>query len=712
MLLRPTPRAHLRVAIAGLALVWLAAPAFADSVTVGLDDITFDAGYGKYIIKHMDVTDANLGAPEIRALISGTGTGTLADRLAKLTAKSIVIPTLDFESTLGGIAQKITYRDGKLTDIANGKIGKFDFGSATQSAQMPGDAQMTAELKGMHGAGIDLVAIARIMTETAKSDNDPLLPIYSESSIDSYVLKLPNLEITIGPSSSKDIKGRALKVPFGDLMSKMPKPAKPGEALAPEEAKKALEFFASIFDVYGAYAVGSMEFGPIKVAVAASPASNGEAVEVTLKHAAIKDYANARLGELSAEGLDISAPKTKVHMGKYTVRDYDFKEALAAVGTIMKFLPELEDKTKPPKPEFLKAIMGMYSTISLGKFEISDVSFDVTDPESGKPVSLAFSRMAMNDFKNARIGEIAFDGLDVKTEQGKVHLGKSALRGFDFKELLTSFGDFMGKMTPGPDGDMTPPAEGMQLKMPKLEEFRIEDVAIDVLSPPAEDNPDAGPVPAKASLALFSLRPDLGPLGVPKNLTMVIDHFKMLLPANDPNMAMAREAGIEEVDLSSKLDAGWDDAKQQLKIGGLSLSGEGLGKIALSGVIDNVPKEAFFGDEFVRQAAMLGAVLKSADIKVENTSLFQKVLAAQAKASGQSEADMKSTLIAGAAVGIPTLLGNSPAARTLANAVAKFLADPKTLHITAGSKEGVGAADIGAPDKILDKVDLQATANE
>ena len=204
----------------------------------------------------------------------------------------------------------------------------------------------------------------------------------------------------------------------------------------------------------------------------------------------------------------------------------------------------------------------------------------------------------------------------------------------------------------------------------------------------------------------------LGPLGIPSQIKIDLEHFKMPLPAGDPNFVWARSAGIEDLDLSSKIDAGWDEAKQQITIGGVSLSGEGLGKIALSGLVGNVPKELFFGDEFVKQAAMLGVVMKSAEITVENTGVFQKIIAAQAALSGMPEGEMRSSMILGAAIGIPTMLGTSPAARTLADAVAKFLADPRKLHISASARDGIGAADIAAPDKILDKVDLTATANQ
>jgi len=69
-----------------------------------------------------------------------------------------------------------------------------------------------------------------------------------------------------------------------------------------------------------------------------------------------------------------------------------------------------------------------------------------------------------------------------------------------------------------------------------------------------------------------------------------------------------------------------------------------------------------------------------------------------------------------AAAVIPSLLGgDSPSAKTIADAVSKFLSDPKNLHIELTSKDGLGMMDlgsIGAPAELLKKVDVKAGANE
>ncbi len=64
---------------------------------------------------------------------------------------------------------------------------------------------------------------------------------------------------------------------------------------------------------------------------------------------------------------------------------------------------------------------------------------------------------------------------------------------------------------------------------------------------------------------------------------------------------------------------------------------------------------------------------------------------------------------------MPMIANNNEKARLVGAAIAKFIADPKTLHVAIESKSGLGAAAIGllgSPDLILDALDVQATADE
>ena len=141
----------------------------------------------------------------------------------------------------------------------------------------------------------------------------------------------------------------------------------------------------------------------------------------------------------------------------------------------------------------------------------------------------------------------------------------------------------------------------------------------------------------------------------------------------------------------------------------------GMGAIALKGTFGNVTKDLFSADQNLTTAALLGTVIKDADLKIENTGIFEKALAVQAKEQKKPADQLRKELIAAASVMLPAMLDNAPAAKTLGNALAKFAAQPKTLHITAKAPAGLGLSDmanISNPAEILKKMDVTATADE
>jgi hypothetical protein len=61
---------------------------------------------------------------------------------------------------------------------------------------------------------------------------------------------------------------------------------------------------------------------------------------------------------------------------------------------------------------------------------------------------------------------------------------------------------------------------------------------------------------------------------------------------------------------------------------------------------------------------------------------------------------------------VPPSIADSEAYKELVAAIQKFCDDPKSLNVTVTSKDGIGAADMAAPEGLMDKIQLKATANE
>jgi len=161
--------------------------------------------------------------------------------------------------------------------------------------------------------------------------------------------------------------------------------------------------------------------------------------------------------------------------------------------------------------------------------------------------------------------------------------------------------------------------------------------------------------------------------------------------------------------------ASWNEPGREIVVREVSLRGSDMGTAVLRGVIGNVGKDVFNVDPAVAMVAVVGATARSVELSVENNGLFDRLLAQQAKKQGKSADDLRREYGRAAAVAVPAMLDKSPSAKSLGQAIARFIAKPGRLTISARAKDaaGLGLSDlIGAPNPaaILDKLEITATA--
>jgi hypothetical protein len=203
--------------------------------------------------------------------------------------------------------------------------------------------------------------------------------------------------------------------------------------------------------------------------------------------------------------------------------------------------------------------------------------------------------------------------------------------------------------------------------------------------------------------------------GMPTHFSTSLDHFTFDPKDAGGELKQAIALGYDKIDLSSRLEAHFDAGKQELRLDDLSLSGIDMGAVKIACTFGNVSKDLFSSDQAQIEAAALSVLVHRIEIKVENAGLFERVIAAAAKQENESPEQVRQAYVAAAAIGIPTLLGNGPAAKAIGAAVAKFVAAPKNLHIVAVAPQGLGAADfllIKEPGALMSKLLVEAAANE
>jgi len=106
----------------------------------------------------------------------------------------------------------------------------------------------------------------------------------------------------------------------------------------------------------------------------------------------------------------------------------------------------------------------------------------------------------------------------------------------------------------------------------------------------------------------------------------------------------------------------------------------------------------------------MAAVVKELDVRIGNAGLFDRIVAAKVDALHQSPAQIRQQLIMTAATNIPVTLA-MPDRVKVVDAVAEFIANPKTLHLIANSAEAIGTL-TAIPGGPWSRITLSASSEE
>lgn len=167
--------------------------------------------------------------------------------------------------------------------------------------------------------------------------------------------------------------------------------------------------------------------------------------------------------------------------------------------------------------------------------------------------------------------------------------------------------------------------------------------------------------------------------------------------------------------MSSAVTSLYEAATQTLVVDKLFVDSVGMGSVSLKLNLANVTNGIVSPNAEVQKASSLAILLKGVDLTVHNDGIAGKGIAFKAALDGISLEQERAALVDLVGNQFPALVGDAPKLKMIGAAVAKFVTDPKTLHISVASKNGFGAADIGSindPNALLATLDVQASADE
>ncbi|HST93720.1 MAG TPA: hypothetical protein VLJ78_02990 [Microvirga sp.] len=363
--------------------------------------------------------------------------------------------------------------------------------------------------------------------------------------------------------------------------------------------------------------------------------------------------------------------------------------------------------TKDEEAQFLTVMADFLTAFDVGfaeatGFELKDTSRGAAEAATGRIRRLAYTGATGTQPADARV-----EGFEVTDKDGSVRVEAMSLTGFSLRPTLEA----LRSANPEALRDLDPAA--MRAFLPTLGTLRIAGADIDTLS---KDEVAGTPQRVKATLKDFEFTADQPLNGVPTNIRIGFRNLAMALPGDSPEDGIKDllALGYQSLDLSFLLAANWNEATGELNLREVSAEGQDMGSVLMSGILGNVSRDVFDPDTAAASVALIAARAKSLDLTVQNSGLFERFLAQTAREGKTTPEALRRTYGTAAAVAIPAMIGNSEQARTLSQAVARFIAKPGRLTISAQAKDpaGVGVVELMSltePADALAKLNVSAT---
>jgi hypothetical protein len=320
-----------------------------------------------------------------------------------------------------------------------------------------------------------------------------------------------------------------------------------------------------------------------------------------------------------------------------------------------------------PTPEQARAMLekmaGIYQGLRVGNAEIRGVTVETP----GGPFKLAAIRFNM---ENGKIGEFAFEGLDARSPKGAVKVGRFALKSLDIANLLRMSSQFSG---PGqqPSTDqlfgLFLLLEGAEIKgVVAPYKDSTEPVNIETLN--INWGQFIGPIPSKARLSVKMSGP---------------------IDANAPAFKMLIPAGISSAAINFDLGAAWTETARSFMLEPVTVELGGVLSASARLSLGNVPREVFSTNPL--QAALMATQIEAGTIELTLRDIggVDLAVAQYARTQNVSAEDARRAIIDNIKAGGVAMATTNPDAATIADALMRFIENPRgtmTIKLTPHGK--------------------------
>lgn len=440
-------------------------------------------------------------------------------------------------------------------------------------------------------------------------------------------------------------------------------------------------------------AASDLDIGLFTRLVAPAPPSSGQ------PEAGGKLYST-----LSIEGFAPAVPTESGAFGIARIAGRDLTLKPTAHGWMNDIDTIGSTDTQTPTPEARQrshaAMADLFEAVSIGSFEISGLG--TSDPAASTVFRIG--RLALTGAGPSGGADFQVDGFDAGGQGGRVSVASTTIGGVSLQSALGAFRSSAESLP----GRASP--EDLRRFIPTVGLFRMSGIGIDADSSP-------GGAPMHIDVATVEGRASKPVDGIPTDTQFTVQNITVpASAATGPDGAnQLAGLGYDRVVASFGTSMVWNEAAKEIALRDLSVQAAGMGSLTVRGTLGNVGRDLFNPDSAIASVAAISLTARALDLTIRNEGLAERLLARESKAQNRPAEDIRREMGVGAAVLVPAMIGDTPAARLLGQALGRFVAKPGTLTVQLRAKDplGYGFTDYAAspnPVAALEKFDVTATA--
>ncbi|MGL4727918.1 MAG: hypothetical protein ACRCWO_04105 [Bosea sp. (in: a-proteobacteria)] len=402
-------------------------------------------------------------------------------------------------------------------------------------------------------------------------------------------------------------------------------------------------------------------------------------------------------------------------------RDFAFSPGLKPlserIGLVGEWLAKSAEAEKAggqppePSPAAMADMLSIVEDIRFGTSAVEGMKMTfAADKANGieEAGEITIRKLAMSDTGDVAANLTSVEGLAGIFGDARFSFQRMSFSGFSFVPALAALRADLAS------GKAEPSVEAIARYVPKL--GRITLSGLDIEAPDKAKNRPGSPPPAptRISLGEFDMDVRAQENGWPTDFRLAIERISAPVPRDDPSSKQLLDLGYTQLEMSSRIDLGWNRERSEIVVREIGLDGRDMLKLNIAGTIGNAGKDLFAPDMALAQVAALGLTVKTLQTRLENLGIFDRFLEFEARKARKEASALRREWGSLATIVMPVMLGDSPAAKAISSAVSRFIAKPGTLSVSANAPAGgIGLADViatGDPKAILGKIDLKADA--